>query len=297
MTDVLRYAAFTNDPAGGNPAGVVLDASGLDETAMRAIAAEVGYSETAFVTSQANDTFAVRYFSPESEVPFCGHATIATAVAYAERHRADELRFDTSAGRVDVRVTNSGDGPLATLTSVPPHVDNVADEEVAEALAALGWQPAELDPALPPRVAYAGARHLVLAAATRERLADLDYDFARLRALMTARDWVTLALVFRRDHTTYDARNPFPTGGVVEDAATGAAAAAFGAYLRALGAIDPPARVTIHQGDDLGRPSLLLVDIPVGVETGIQVSGRAVPIDQAQEGSTSNSRSRRTTLT
>jgi predicted PhzF superfamily epimerase YddE/YHI9 len=72
---------------------------------------------------------------------------------------------------------------------VPPHIDNAADEDVAEALDALGWQPAELDPALPPRVAYAGARHLVLAAATRERLADLDYDFARLRALMTARDW------------------------------------------------------------------------------------------------------------
>ena len=97
---------------------------------------------------------------------------------------------------------------------------------------------------------------------------------------MTARDWVTIALVFRRDQTTYDARNPFPTGGVVEDPATGAAAAAFGAYLRALGAIDPPATLTIHQGDDLGRPSLLLVDVPVGLETGIRVSGRAVPIHQ-----------------
>ncbi len=138
MTEILRYAAFTSDPAGGNPAGVVLDASGLDETTMRTIAAEVGYSETAFVTSEADNTLAVRYFSPESEVPFCGHATIATAIAYAERHQADDLRFDTRAGRVDVRVTDSGDGPLATLTSVPPHVDGAADEDVTEALAALG---------------------------------------------------------------------------------------------------------------------------------------------------------------
>jgi len=118
----------------------------------------------------------------------------------------------------------------------------------------------------------------VLGAATRERLAELDYNFVRLRALMTARDWVTVALVFRRDQTTFDARNPFPTGGVVEDPATGAAAAAFGAYLRAFGAIEPPARLTIHQGDDLGRPSLLLVDVSAGLETGIRVSGRAVPI-------------------
>lgn len=278
MTEILRYAAFTSDPAGGNPAGIVLDASDLDETAMRAIAAQVGYSETAFVTPQADDTFAVRYFSPESEVSFCGHATIATAVAYAERHQADELHFDTAAGRVDVRVTDSGDGLLATLISVPPRVEDAAAEDVAEALTALGWQVAELDPALPPRIAYAGARHLVLAAATRERLAELDYDFARLRALMTARDWVTVTLVFRRNQTTFDARNPFPTGGIVEDPATGAAAAAFGAYLRALDAINPPAHLTIHQGDDLGRPSLLLVDVPVGVDTGIRVSGRAVPI-------------------
>ena len=157
-------------------------------------------------------------------------------------------------------------------------MDHAAEEDVAEALAALGWQPAELDPALPPRIAYAGARHLVFAAAIRERLADLDYDFARLRALMTTRDWVTVALVFRRDQTTFDARNPFPTGGITEDPATGAAAAAFGAYLRALRAIEPPTRLTIHQGHDLGRPSLLLVDVPAGAETGIQVSGHAVPI-------------------
>jgi len=79
MTTVLRYAAFTTDASGGNPAGVVLDARGLDDQTMQAIAAEVGYSETAFLTDRA-----VRYFSPKAEVPFCGHATIATAVARAE---------------------------------------------------------------------------------------------------------------------------------------------------------------------------------------------------------------------
>ena len=60
MTEVLRYTAFTTDPSGGNPAGVVLDARGLDDTAMQAIAADLGYSETAFVTGE----YQVRYFSP-----------------------------------------------------------------------------------------------------------------------------------------------------------------------------------------------------------------------------------------
>lgn len=278
MTEVLRYAAFTDDPAGGNPAGVVLDASELDETAMQAIAAEVGYSETAFLTAGSDRALIVRYFSPETEVPFCGHATIAAAVAYAERYGTADLHLETASGRVDVYVVDSGAGPIATLTSVEPHIEEVLADDVGEALAALRWDATELDVALPARVAYAGARHLLLGAATRGRLAALDYDFARLRRLMEARDWVTVALVFRCDATTFDARNPFPTGGVVEDPATGAAAAALGAYLRALGLIAPPVRLTVHQGEDIGRPSLLLVDVPAGAHTGIRVSGRAVPI-------------------
>ena len=82
--EALRYSSFTHDPAGGNPAGVVLDASGLDDAAMLAIAAEVGYSETAFVTAadERARRFRVRYFSPLAEVAFCGHATVALAAAF-----------------------------------------------------------------------------------------------------------------------------------------------------------------------------------------------------------------------
>ena len=74
---------------------------------------------------------------------------------------------------------------------------------------------------------------------------------------MLAHDLTTVDLVYREDETTFHARNPFPVGGVVEDPATGAAAAAFGAYLRELGLITPPATITVHQGVDMGRPSLL----------------------------------------
>jgi PhzF family phenazine biosynthesis protein len=281
MPEIARYAAFTRDPAGGNPAGVVLDASALDEAAMRQIAADLGYSETAFVTARDGDTLRVRYFSPESEVPFCGHATIATAVAFADVHGPGALHLDTLAGRVEVDVVAGDPGYVATLTSVPTRVWDVPAADLAAALGALGWAPRDLDARLPPRYAHAGAGHLILSAARRERLADLDYDFDALRALLEARDCVTLALVHRRpdgDGLTFDVRNPFPTGGVVEDPATGAAAAAFGAYLRTLRLVAVPARVTIHQGDDMGRPSLLLVDIPEGEDAGVSVSGGAVPI-------------------
>ena len=279
MTEILRYAAFTELPTGGNPAGVVLEAGDLDAAAMQAIAAEVNYSETAFLLpgADARDR-PVRYYSPLAEVPFCGHATIAAAVAHAERHGPGRLALHTRSGRVLVDTAAEDGRIVATLVSVAPRVDPVADADVVEALAALGWTADDLDAALPPRVAFAGAAHLVLAAAARARLARLDYDFDRLGTLMAARDWTTVQLVHRSGPATFDARNPFPPGGVYEDPATGAAAAAFGAYLVEIGTIDPPTRITITQGVDMGRPSTLVVDVPARLADGIRVSGSAVPI-------------------
>ncbi len=281
MTEILRLAAFTHIPEGGNPAGVVLDATALDDATMQAIAADVGYSETAFLTrAGADHTYDVRYFSPAAEVPFCGHATIATAVALAQRDGAGAIVLNTKAGPVAVRTQADDAAITATLSSVAPHLaPPPTDDELAPALAALRWSAADLDPDLPPRIAYAGARHLILAARTRERLAHLDYDFDALKRYMSEHDLVTVDLVFREDPTTFHARNPFPVGGVVEDPATGAAAAAFGAYLRALELVTLPARVTIHQGDDMGRPSLLLIDLDTG-DGAIHVTGQAVRIPE-----------------
>ena len=278
--EILRYAAFTTVPTGGNPAGVVLDAAGTPVDELLRAAASVGYSETAFLFPTADpDAFDVRYFSPLAEVPFCGHATIATAVALAERGSAGLVRLRTAAGPVEVRTSRDVDGRIvATLLTVPPRSAALADEDLDELLAALGWDAGDLDPSLPPQVAYAGAWHPVIAARTRARLADLDYDFDRLGRLMAARDWTTVALVHRESPELFHARNPFPPGGVREDPATGAAAAALGGYLRELGLVEPPATVTIHQGDDMGRPGVLTVGIPADRQSGIEVSGTAVLI-------------------
>ena len=162
-TEILRYAAFTDRPEGGNPAGVVLDAAGLDDAAMQAIAADVGYSETAFVTGADGSDLDVRYFSPLAEVPFCGHATIATGVAWGDRHGAGRAAADhagrprrgrrsptavATRSRASRRRAPSWSTP--TSTSCSPRCAGTR---------------ADLDPALPPRVAYAGAHHPVLAAA------------------------------------------------------------------------------------------------------------------------------------
>ncbi|MFD9305239.1 PhzF family phenazine biosynthesis protein [Streptomyces sp. NPDC060048] len=285
MTDVLRYTAFSDDPAGGNPAGVVLDAAGLDEAAMLEIAAGLGYSETAFLTAPPEDlggergrAFTVRYFSPKAEVPFCGHATVATAVALGERIGPGELLFATRAGTVPVSVTADGTGGLrAVLTSVEPRTEDVDPADLAEALAALDWRAADLDPRFPVRIAYAGARHLVLGAATRARLADLAYDFERLEALMRRLDLTTVQLVYRAGPAQFHVRDPFPVGGVFEDPATGAAAAAFGAYAREAGLVPADAVLTLHQGEDMGRPGLLTVELRPG-DRRVRVGGAGTRI-------------------
>ena len=279
--EILRYTAFPAGDPGGNPAGVVLDAHGLTDEEMLAVAAEVGFSETAFLfpsaptgelTEGASEA-AVRYFSPLAEVPFCGHATIAAAVAHAERHGAGRLDLVTRGGLVPVQTRSVGGQLVATLTSVAPSVQPMEARMLAGALAALGWSPDLLDDSLPPYVAFAGNHHPVLAVSSRQVLADLDYDYDALAALMGEHDWTTMQLVHRERPDLFHARNPFPPGGVVEDPATGAAAAALGGYLRALDLVPLSRQVTIRQGEDMGRPSLLLVDIPE--QGGIDVTGSA----------------------
>ncbi|MEZ3178168.1 PhzF family phenazine biosynthesis protein [Streptomyces pimonensis] len=282
--EVLRYTAFSSSPDGGNPAGVVLDADALDDGDMLAIAAGLGYSESAFLTAPPEGlggpegrTYGIRYFSPRAEVPFCGHATVATAVALAERTGPGEMVFATQAGIVPVEVTEKDGTVRATLTSVEPHITEISDADLAEALAALGWPAVDLDPAFPPRIAFAGARHLVLAAATRARLADLSYDFARLEALMHRLDLTTLQLVWRESATAFHVRDPFPVGGIVEDPATGAAAAAFGAYARELGLVPEDSVLALYQGEDLGRPGRLTVTLRAG-DPRVRVGGAGTRI-------------------
>src|SRR4051795_12758154 len=160
---VLRYSAFSSSAAGGNPAGVVLDADELSDREMLAIAKRVDYSETAFLTARKDEerAYEVRYFSAEAEVPFCGHATVATAVALAERDGPGEIRLNAPVGPVPVITRRDDRGRLtatrvarwrvtprrderarltATLTSVRPRTAELVPADLDEILAALRWE-------------------------------------------------------------------------------------------------------------------------------------------------------------
>jgi PhzF family phenazine biosynthesis protein len=282
MTNGLlyRYAAFTDHPDGGNPAGIWVGDQFPEPATMQQMAAAVGFSETAFVAPASGRDRRVRYFSPEMEISFCGHATIATGVVLGKREGDGTYRLTTAVGEVPVTVRLREGIREAALTSVAPAYVPAPGALVSEALAALGWECDTLADDIPPARAYAGAWHLVLAAADASRLAKLTYDFDKLKALMLHDGLTTLQLIWRERADVFHARNPFPVGGVVEDPATGASAAALGGYLREAGLVAAPAAILIRQGEAMGRPSRLNVEIPVS--GGIIVSGTAVPIGPNQ---------------
>lgn len=260
--EILRYRAFTTpepDESSGNPAGVVLDAEGLGDAEMLAIAADLGFSETAFLTSIEPDAARVRYFTPRAEIAFCGHATIASGVALAQRRAAaPTVRLTTNAGLVPVEVA----GDRATLVAVDTPIEPLHPDLVADLLRALRLDPSDLDPALPPALVHGGNLHPLLA--VRAGVLDrLDHDGDAVLALQDAHGWDgTVPVVERLSATRFASRNPFPRGGIREDPATGSAAAGLGAYLRAGGHVAAPTVITVDQGAETGRPSHLVVEIP-----------------------------------
>lgn len=286
---VLRLTAFSSDPDGGNPAGVVLDARDLSDGQMQGIAAAVGYAETAFVTEPPSAAdpgrMGVRYFSPTAEVPFCGHATVATAVAIADGLGGASIPapadgaflFSTAVGDVRITTRREGANTVASFTSVEPVVTDIAPGVLARLLDLLGLTGGDLDATHPARLSFAGNTHPVVVIADPARFDAFTFEPRAARALMDEQGWAgTITVAHATGPGEYEARNIFPVGTLVEDPATGSAAAALGAYLRSAGLVRPPQRVLVHQGRHVGRPGLLTVDIPA--TGGVVVSGTATLI-------------------
>ena len=274
---VHRIAAFTRNGHGGNPAGVVL-ADALPDTAeMQALAAKVGYSETAFAARNENGSWRVRYFAPESEVPFCGHATIALGAVLARTYGAGTYSLELNDAAISVEGFERAGEMRSELSSPATRSEPVAPGLVAEALELFGYRQADLDTNLPVRRAHAGADHLVVPLNSRSTLAGLDYDLDEGRRFMLKHGFVTVAFVFRETERLFHARNAFASGGVLEDPATGAAAAAFAGMLRDL-EILTPGEIVIIQGEDMGRPSCIEAAFSGEAGSSIKVSGASTAI-------------------
>ena len=271
--NIQKFAAFSDGDNGGNPAGVMISDSHPDSAEMQRIAAQVGYSETAFAMP-AGKAWRVRYFSPESEVPFCGHATIALGAALALEQGNGIYSLILNEAEITVEGNHDGDTVSAALQSPPTHSAPMPTSLVNEVLNLFGYSADDLNPDIPPARAHGGADHLVIVLKTREALAAMEYDLDAGRKLMLREKLITILFAYAETPRLFHTRNPFASGGVYEDPATGAASAAFAGYLRD---IDWPhqGEINIVQGEDMGARSILKAIIPPTPGSSIRVSGAA----------------------
>ncbi|MBT8436687.1 MAG: PhzF family phenazine biosynthesis protein [Gammaproteobacteria bacterium] len=272
-TNILRIAAFSDAGHGGNPAGVMIADSLPDDATMRSLAAEVGYSETAFAMP-AGDAWRVRYFSPESEVPFCGHATIALGAALALKHGNGVFKLRLNQADITVEGEHNAGSLYAALQSPQTHSAAMPGALLTEVLALFSYRESDLNLEIPPARVHGGADHLALCLNSRAALSAMQYQLAAGRELMNREGLVTILFAYAETPRLFHTRNPFASGGVYEDPATGAASAAFAGYLRDI-QWPHQGSIEIIQGEDMGMRSRLRAEIGDEPGSSIRVSGSA----------------------
>lgn len=260
---------FAESPLGGNPLCVFEDGSAIDERTMQALALQFNLSETTFVLPADRATARVRIFTPTFEMPFAGHPTLGTAhVVRALRGAGDRVTLEMKAGVIPVEA----EGDVWTLqANAPSH--RVPAASNADLAATLGLAPGDI--AGPPLWVDTGSEQLVVPLASLDavrRAAPRAEAMARHASNATR----SMAYVFAREGDRVLARFFFPKhGAIVEDPGTGSACANLGGWLLATGAALPQ-RLTIDQGEAVGRPCRLRLD--VGGDRSIRVGGRVIEI-------------------
>lgn len=249
--------AFTREAFGGNPAGVVLlDQDFPDERLMTQVAAELRYSETAFVQHNGPKEYTVRYFTPTGEVDLCGHATISTFGVLREQGLladGDVCLNHTLAGDLEVAIGEQVMMQMATPTVVDRQVDADRLHRIMDPTAAIRW------PDSPIEIVSTGLPDIILPMASVEDLNGMRPDMEALSAISQELKVVGAhAFALTDDGYTAHVRNFGPLYGIPEESATGTANAALTHYLRRRGLIAAGDRCRFMQGEAMGRPSVIM---------------------------------------
>ena len=281
---------FTDRIFGGNPLAVVLDAQALTAAQMQSIAAEFNYSETTFVLPPAapDHSAHVRIFTPRREVPFAGHPNVGTAVVLAGeieskgRPSPERMVFEEAAGLVSISLLRERGGTVGAELEAPQPLTVGASVSAQDAAECLSLAPRDIvSAAHPPQVASVGLPFLVAELESREAL-------RRAKPVLSAHERILpavgtdsiFAYVRGESRGNLHARMFSPLDGIVEDPATGSAAAATIAMLASIGTEDGSLTWRIEQGVDMGRPSLLLgrTSRLGGQVKSVHIAGHAVPV-------------------
>jgi trans-2,3-dihydro-3-hydroxyanthranilate isomerase len=287
---------FTTTRFGGNPLAVVLDARGLSDASMQKIATEFNYSETTFVLppEDPSHTARVRIFTPTTEIPFAGHPNVGTAFVLA-RHGAlfgqplgDQMNFEERAGLVAISIIRS-DGAVTGAQITAPRSLEIGHTVPAEGIAACTSLITDdiVVARHHPQIISVGLPFAVAELASREALARAKPDLAGFTATAAALPpldghFACFVYVYTPGASSdISARMFAPLDNVLEDPATGSASAALAAFHTALlPEQDIRVELTIEQGVDMGRPSLLHLEVEKGGGTvrHVRVGGSCVPV-------------------
>jgi len=271
MLNYYIVDAFTDRPFGGNTAGVVLlgEEAFPAEELMQSVAAELRYSETAFVRRLSEGDYHLRYFTPRGEVELCGHATVAT---FALLHRLGmahgTCHCRTLAGDLEV----VADDEVLMQMATPRIVRTLTAEEGGDAYRAVGLE--GYRPELPVVIAYAGLPDIMLPVPS-DRLDALHPDMEAVAALTNRLGAISIHAyaLCGHDGITARVRDFTPACGVPEESATGTANAALAHALREFGSIAPDATCHFLQGEAMGRPSVVMAQLSANGE--ICIGGHA----------------------
>jgi trans-2,3-dihydro-3-hydroxyanthranilate isomerase len=267
---------FTERPLAGNQLCVVPDGVEVPDGLMQALAQEIGFSETTFVTAAEGTRYRMRIFTPAQELPFAGHPTLGTAYVLASEGRIGPSAVqEVAAGEFRVEVNLRGG--RAKVLQHPPEFGTRLDDR-PQLSAAVGLEPEEIDAKIPAQAVSTGLNHLIVPARDTEavvRAVPQAESIARLLAESGAEG----LYLFTLTEDGVKARMFVPDVGVIEDPATGSAAGPLGAYLVRY-ELHPPGRIVIRQGAEIGRPSVLYVEVvrsddgwEIWVEGGIAIVG------------------------
>ncbi|WP_164969171.1 PhzF family phenazine biosynthesis protein [Candidatus Marinarcus aquaticus] len=268
---VEKVSAFAYKNRGGNPAGVLILDEMLSEEQMLEIAKEVNYSETAFLLKQGN-SFRIRYFSPETEIAFCGHATIASGFILGQKFGLGIYDLVLSDGKIQIEVNENNNKIFTSINSVKTYTYDIEKDYVDSILDAFSFSKNDLNEKYPIKVSFSGINNLILFVKNKKTLQEMKYDFEKVKELMINKNIVTINILWKENENLFHSRNAFAYGGVYEDPATGSAAIALGEYLRNMG-IKKSGEIEILQGFDMKQPSQLFVSFNEILNSSIKVSG------------------------
>jgi trans-2,3-dihydro-3-hydroxyanthranilate isomerase len=271
---------FTSRPLAGNQLCVVPEPVGLDHDRMLALAREIGFSETTFVTDSGGDRYAMRIFTPDRELPFAGHPTLGTAFVMVSEGRVTSPAVQSvPAGEIPVEVDVAAG--TAWMTQLSPTFAPPFEDRPLLARAS-GLDPDDLHPDRPAQVVSTGLPPMIVPVRDVATLRRARID-QPLVAEACARAGADELYLFAEGEGGLTARFFGPEPGIVEDPATGSAAGPLGAYLAEHGLAGMPGAVTIRQGEQVGRPSELHVEVVRDGETwrvrvggGVHVVGEGV---------------------